>query len=181
MGVRARFVLDTFRCKICADMRTCNVEAEPTSPDQELLCWCCRRKIGVKLSLLLHHLPTNLVYVDYNLPGPYPMLLAILQARIILIRLARLRTNTLTADVDPSYVHLRALPTKYKNLHVELASKAIAGKSNAVFLFVLLLLLLLLASERSEQDTLRCNAIEISVYLFIYMVRTSCFSAQATN
>ncbi len=28
---------------------------------------------------------------------------------------------------------------------------------------------ILLASERSERDTLRCNAIEISLYLFIYL------------
>ena len=27
-----------------------------------------------------------------------------------------------------------------------------------------------LASERSERDTLRCNAIEISLYLFIYLL-----------
>ena len=39
----------------------------------------------------------------------------------------------------------------------------------------------LLASEQSERDTLRYNAIEISVYLFIYMVRATSFSARATN
>ena len=39
----------------------------------------------------------------------------------------------------------------------------------------------LLASKRSERDTLRCNTIKISVYLFIYMVRATSFSARATN
>ena len=42
-----------------------------------------------------------------------------------------------------------------------------------------------LASERSERDTLRGNAIEISlylfIYLFIYMVRRTSFSARASN
>ena len=43
----------------------------------------------------------------------------------------------------------------------------------------------LLASERSERDTLRGNAIEISlylfIYLFIYMVRRTSFFARASN
>ena len=42
-----------------------------------------------------------------------------------------------------------------------------------------------LASERSKRDTLRCNAIEVSLYLFIYlficMVRRTSFSARASN
>ena len=38
-----------------------------------------------------------------------------------------------------------------------------------------------LASERSERDTLSCNAIEISLYLFIYMVRRTSFSTQASK
>ena len=42
-----------------------------------------------------------------------------------------------------------------------------------------------LASERSEQDTLRCNAIEISlylfIYLFIYIVRRTSFFARTSN
>ena len=38
-----------------------------------------------------------------------------------------------------------------------------------------------LASERSERDIPRCAAIKISVYLFIHMVRTTSFSAWATN
>ena len=39
----------------------------------------------------------------------------------------------------------------------------------------------LLTSERIERDTLRCNAIEISVHLFIYMVGKTSFSARANN
>ena len=43
----------------------------------------------------------------------------------------------------------------------------------------------ILASERSERDTLRGNAIEISlylfIYLFIYMVHRTSFSARASN
>ena len=32
-----------------------------------------------------------------------------------------------------------------------------------------------------ERDALRCNAIEISLYLFMYMVHRTSFSARASN
>ena len=39
----------------------------------------------------------------------------------------------------------------------------------------------LLVSKRIERDTLRCNTIEISVHLFIYMVGKTSFSTRAAN
>ena len=38
-----------------------------------------------------------------------------------------------------------------------------------------------MASERSERETVMCNSIEISLYLFIYMVRRTSVSARASN
>ena len=55
------------------------------------------------------------------------------------------------------------------------ASETLSGLNNRNWRYMLL------ASERSKRDTLRCNAIEISLYLFIYIVRRTSFSARASG